>query len=202
MLQAQIIGKTPISTWNLRKISDYHEIDSFLYRRFGIMPINRSNSGDNQITMGNRSKLDEIDSAILRLLKTNSRMSFIEMSRQLDVSDATIQFRIKRLKERGIIEKFTIIVDPDAIGYTVVAIMLIQIDADKHDASKIALSKIPEISEVYSVLGEHDLFIKVWSRSLEEINSIINDKIRSIDGIKDLLEIVVVERVKDESIFI
>jgi len=152
--------------------------------------------------MGNRSKLDEIDSAILRLLKTNSRMSFIEMSRQLDVSDATIQFRIKRLKERGIIEKFTIIVDPDAIGYTVVAIMLIQIDADKHDASKIALSKIPEISEVYSVLGEHDLFIKVWSRSLEEINSIINDKIRSIDGIKDLLEIVVVERVKDESIFI
>ena len=152
--------------------------------------------------MGNRSKLDEIDSAILGLLKTNSRMSFIEMSRQLDVSDATIQFRIKRLKERGIIEKFTIIVDPDAIGYTVVAIMLIQIDADKHDASKIALSKIPEISEVYSVLGEHDLFIKVWSRSLEEINSIINDKIRSIDGIKDLLEIVVVERVKDESIFI
>ena len=152
--------------------------------------------------MGNRSKLDEIDSAILGLLKTNSRMSFIEMSRQLDVSDATIQFRIKRLKERGIIEKFTIIVDPDAIGYTVVAIMLIQIDADKHDASKIALSKIPEISEVYSVLGEHDLFVKVWSRSLEEINSIINDKIRSIDGIKDLLEIVVVERVKDESIFI
>jgi len=152
--------------------------------------------------MGNRWKLDEIDSAILGLLKTNSRMSFIEMSRQLAVSDATIQFRIKRLKERGIIEKFTIIVDPDAIGYTVVAIMLIQIDADKHDASKIALSKIPEISEVYSVLGEHDLFIKVWSRSLEEINSIINDKIRSIDGIKDLLEIVVVERVKDESIFI
>lgn len=58
------------------------------------------------------------------------------------------------------IGRFTITVDPDALGYAVAAIMLLQIDADKHDVAKIALSKIPEISEVYSVLGEHDLFIK------------------------------------------
>ena len=62
-----------------------------------------------------------------------------------------------------------------------------------------ALAKIPEITEVYGVLGEYDLFIKVWSRSLEELNSTINDQIRSIDGIEDLLEIVVVERVKEET---
>jgi Lrp/AsnC family transcriptional regulator, regulator for asnA, asnC and gidA len=150
--------------------------------------------------MGNRSKFDKIDSGILKLLKENSRISFIEMSRRLGVSDATIQFRVKRLKESGIIEKFTVAVNPAAIGFKIAAIMLVEIDADKHDAAKIALSKIPEISEVYSVLGEYDLFIKVWSRSLEEINDLINDKIRSIEGIKDLLEIVIVERVKDETL--
>ncbi len=150
--------------------------------------------------MGNKSKFDEIDSAILKLLKENSRISFTEMSRRLGISDATVQFRVKRMKESGIIETFTVTVNPAAIGYTVAAIMLVEIDADKHDAAKIALSKIPEISEVYSVLGEYDLFIKVWSKSLEEINDLINDKIRSIEGIKDLLEIVVVERVKDETL--
>ena len=62
-----------------------------------------------------------------------------------------------------------------------------------------SLAKIPEITEVYGVLGEYDLFLKVWSRSLEELNTIINDRIRSIDGIEDLLEIVVVERVKEET---
>jgi Lrp/AsnC family transcriptional regulator for asnA, asnC and gidA len=149
--------------------------------------------------MGNRSELDGIDSNILRLLKQNSRLSYLEMSRQTGISDATIQFRIKRLKERGIIKKFTITIDPASIGYKVVAIMLVQIDADMHDAAKNALSKIPEISEIYSVLGEYDLFIKVWARSLEELNELINDKIRSTEGIKDLLEIVVVERVKDET---
>ena len=150
--------------------------------------------------MGNRSKFDEIDSAILKLLKENSRISFIEMSRRLGISDATIQFRVKRLKENKIIEKFTVTVNPAEIGYTVAAILLLEIDANKHDVAKIALSKVPEISEVYSVLGEYDLFIKVWSKSLEEINDLITDKIRSIEGIKDLLEIVVVERVKDEMI--
>ncbi len=150
--------------------------------------------------MGSRIKLDEIDSSILRLLKQNSRISYLEMSRQIGISDATIQFRVKRLKEHGVIERFTIIVDPASIGYSVAAIMLLQIEADKHDAAKNALSKIPEVSEVYSVLGEYDLFIKVWSESLEKINDVINDKIRSIDGIEDLMEIVVVERVKEDSL--
>jgi Lrp/AsnC family transcriptional regulator for asnA, asnC and gidA len=149
--------------------------------------------------MGNRSELDEIDSNILRLLKQNSRMSYLEMSRQMGISDATIQLRIKRLKERGIIKKFTVTLDPASIGYVVAAIMLVQIDADRHDVAKNTLSKIPEISEIYSVLGEYDLFIKVWARSLEELNEFINDKIRSIEGIKDLLEIVIVERVKEDS---
>ena len=60
------------------------------------------------------------------------------------------------------------------------------------------LEKISEITEVYGILGERDHFIKVWSRSLQELNVIINDKIRSIDGIEDIQEIVVVERVKEE----
>jgi Lrp/AsnC family transcriptional regulator for asnA, asnC and gidA len=149
--------------------------------------------------MGNRSVLDEIDSNILKLLKQNSRMSYLEMSRRMNISDATVQFRIKRLKEHGIIKNFTITVDPLSIGYVVAAIMLVQIDADKHDAAKNALSMIPEIPEIYSVLGEYDLFIKVYARSLEELNELINDKIRSIEGIEDLLEIVIVERVKEES---
>lgn len=150
--------------------------------------------------MGNRSVLDEIDTNILKLLKQNSRMSYLEMSRQMGISDATIPLRIKRLIEHGIIKNFTITLDPVSIGYTVAAIMLVQIEADRHDTAKGELSKIPEISEIYSVLGEYDLFLKVYARSLEGLNKLINDKIRSLEGIEDLLEIVIVERVKEESI--
>ena len=149
--------------------------------------------------MDSSSELDEVDSAILRCLRENARMSYMEMSRATGIADATIQHRLKRMRERGVIDRFTVLANPLATGYTVTAIMLVQTDTEKHDEAKAALAALPEVSEVYSVLGEYDLYIKVWARGLEELNRTINDRIRSIEGIEDLLEIVVVERVKEEA---
>ena len=149
--------------------------------------------------MGNSLELDEVDRAILRSLRQNARMSLQEMSRKSGISDATIQFRLKRMKANGVIERFTITANPAATGYAVTAIMLVQTDTERHDQTVCALAKIPEITEVYGILGEYDLFVKVWSASLEELNCLINDRIRSIEGIEDLHEIVVVERAKDET---
>jgi Lrp/AsnC family transcriptional regulator for asnA, asnC and gidA len=149
--------------------------------------------------MGDSLDLDEIDRTILRLLRQNARMSLQEMSRKTGISDATLQFRLKRMRANGVIESFTIKANPAATGYTVTAIMLVQTEAEKHEQAVAALAKIPEISEVYGILGEYDLFVKVWARSLEELNTLINDSIKSIGGIEDLLEIVVVERTKEET---
>jgi len=149
--------------------------------------------------MGNSLELDEVDRDILRSLRENARISLQEMSRRSGISDATIQFRLKRMRANGVIERFTITANPTATGYAVTAIMLVQTDNEKHDQAVAALTKIPEITEVYGILGEYDLFLKVWSRSLEELNTLINDHIRSIEGIEDLHEIVVVERVKEET---
>jgi len=148
--------------------------------------------------MDNSVDLDDTDRTILGLLKQNSRMSYMEMSRLTGIADATIQHRLKRMRERGIV-KFTVMVEPDASGFAVTSVMLVQTDTEKHDEAKNALALLPEISEVYSVLGEYDLLIKVWARTLEELNEFINEKIRAIDGIEDLTEIIVVERVKEET---
>jgi Lrp/AsnC family transcriptional regulator for asnA, asnC and gidA len=148
--------------------------------------------------MGNNSELDDLDLAILKLLRANSRMSYLKMSRATGISDATIQFRLKRMVERGIIDRFTVAINPKACGYNVMAVVLVQTDTNKHENAKHALAEIPEVSEVYGVLGEYDLLIKVWSRSLEELNEIITEKIRSVDGIEDLLEMVIIDRVKED----
>lgn len=149
--------------------------------------------------MGNNVELDEVDRVILRSLRENARMSMQEMSRKSGISDATIQFRLKRMKANGVIVRFTITANPAATGYAVTAIMLVQTDNERQDQAVKALAKIPEITEVYEILGEYDLFLKVWSKSLDELNSLINDRIRSIEGIEDLHEIVVVERAKEET---
>lgn len=144
-------------------------------------------------------ELDEVDRAILYNLRQNSRISLQEISRNSGIPDATVQFRLKRMKSQGVIEKFTISASPAATGYTVTAIMLARTDSESHDRAVLALVGIPQITEVYGILGEYDLFLKVWSRSLDELKTIINDRIRSIGGIQDLMEIVVVDRVKEEN---
>ena len=147
--------------------------------------------------MENDLGLDDTDLSILRLLRENARMSYLEMSRRSGIADATIQHRLKRMRKKGLI-RFTVTVSPDASRYQVMAVMLVQTDTEKHDEAKMALAALPEVTEVYGILGEHDLLIKVWAKDLEELNQTINDKIRGIDGIEDLAEMVMVERVKEE----
>ena len=157
------------------------------------------NSGKILNNMGGILDLDEVDRAILHNLRQDSRMSLQEISRRSGIADATVQFRLKRMKSQGVIERFTISASPAATGYTVTAIMLVQTDSESHDRAVQALVSIPEITEVYGILGEYDLFLKVWSRGLEELKTIINEGIRTVDGIENLLEIVVLDRVKEES---
>ncbi|MGV8175525.1 MAG: Lrp/AsnC family transcriptional regulator [Methanothrix sp.] len=148
--------------------------------------------------MGESQYLDDVDRTILRSLRENARMSLQEISRRSKISDATVQFRLKRMKTNGVIERFTIAASPEATGYSVTAIILVQTDGDRHDQALSELARIPEITEVYGILGEYDLFLKIWCRSLEELNMIINDRVRSLEGIEDLHEIVVGRRAKEE----
>ena len=65
---------------------------------------------------------------------------------------------------------------------------------------EIELPKLERVSQVYSISGEYDILIKVWAKNLEELNEIINSQIRTIDGIEELRELIVMERLKDEQL--
>ena len=145
------------------------------------------------------SEMDETDLAILRSLVKNARITLSKMSEDIDVPDATISHRLKRL-EREVIKGYTVILDPEKVGLEMTAIIIIQTETEKHSAVKLALSKLDEVSEVYSVSGEYDLLTKLWAHNMEELNQIINTKIRSIDGVDDLTEMIVMERVKEGTV--
>ena len=140
--------------------------------------------------------MDDIDSEIIRSLVRNSRITLSQMSKEISVPDATISNRLKKL-EKSVIKQYTLIVDPDKLGLKVTAIIIIQTESEKHENVKNELSKLGEVSEVYSVSGEYDILIKVWAHSIEELNEIMNTKIRSVDGVEDLTEMIVMERVKE-----
>jgi Lrp/AsnC family transcriptional regulator for asnA, asnC and gidA len=141
--------------------------------------------------------MDDVDLAILRSLIKNSRITISQMSKEIDVPDATISNRLKKL-EVDVIRRYTMILDWQKMGLEITSIIIIQTESEKHGSVKEELSRLEEVSEVYSVSGEYDILIKVWVSGIEELNQIINSKIRSIDGIEDLTEMIVMERVKED----
>ena len=143
--------------------------------------------------------MDDVDTAILRSLIKNSRISLSQMSKEIDVPDATISNRLKKL-ENEVIKRYTVILDWHKIGLDITTIIIIQTESELHESVKEELSKLDEVSEVYSVSGEYDILIKVWVSNIEELNKLMNTKIRSIDGVEDLTEMIVMERVKEEMV--
>ncbi len=141
-------------------------------------------------------ELDDIDSRIIHSLVENARITLSQMSKEIDVPDATISNRLKKL-DKNVIKQYTLILDLDKFGLKVTAIIIIQTESDKHRSVESKLAKLEEVSEVYSISGEYDILIKVWAHSLEELNNIVNSKIRSVDGVEDLMEMIVMERVKE-----
>ena len=141
--------------------------------------------------------MDDVDLAILRSLIKNSRITISQMSKEIDIPDATISNRLKKL-EKSVIKRYTLIPDWQKIGLEITSIIIIQTESEKHELVKVELSRLKEVSEVYSVSGEYDILIKVWVKSIEDLNRLINSKIRSIDGVEDLTEMIVMERVKED----
>lgn len=141
--------------------------------------------------------MDDVDLAILRSLIKNSRITISQMSKEIDIPDATISNRLKKL-EKTVIKRYTLIPDWQKIGLEITSIIIIQTESEKHELVKEELSRLKKVSEVYSVSGEYDILIKVWVKSIEDLNQLINSKIRSIDGVEDLTEMIVMERVKED----
>ena len=131
-------------------------------------------------------ELDDIDSRIIHSLVKNARITLSQMSKEIDVPDATISNRLKKL-DKNLIKQYTLILDLDKFGLKVTAIIIIQTESEKHRSVESKLAKLEEVSEVYSISGEYDILIKVWAQSLEELNNIVNSKIRSVDGVEDLM---------------
>ncbi len=127
--------------------------------------------------------MDIIDQKILELLEKNSRVSFNEISEKISKTEATVRRRVKRMKDEGIIQKFTIEYDIDT-GQKIYA--TIKIELDFKDVKRILreLSSIEEISNIWRLSGDCGLLLKVNLSSIDRFNPLIEDKISQITGVK------------------
>jgi len=127
--------------------------------------------------------MDVIDIKILEELKMDSRMSFNEISKRIMKTEATVRRRVKKLREDGIIKRFTIEYVIDTKPKTSATI---KVEPDFKDIKRILneLKEIEEITAIWRLSGDCGLLMKVDIASIEKFNPLIEDKISQVSGIK------------------
>ena len=78
-------------------------------------------------------KTDDLDLKILSELATDASISVPKLSKKINVNASVVYSRIKRLVKRGLIKKFTIVVNDEALGFNVKALTGINMDSKMRD---------------------------------------------------------------------
>lgn len=125
--------------------------------------------------------LSATDRKILAALRSNARMSITELAAATGTSRATAKTRLDALKESGRIRRFTIETDVDVEG-EVKAISLIELQGKMSRAVIRTISKIPEVSTIYSTNGAWDLVVEIRTDSLVRFDRILRE-IREVPGV-------------------
>ncbi|MEM1581119.1 MAG: Lrp/AsnC family transcriptional regulator [Candidatus Bathyarchaeia archaeon] len=144
------------------------------------------------------SEIDDVDKEIIRKLQSDARISFRKIAENLNVSEATIFIRVKKLLKKGIIKGFTAIVSPEMLGKNITAFILINADPKKLHNVLEALSKIDDIYEVYDVTGTYYAIAKVRTENQIKLAKII-DEIGMIDGVTSTETALVLRCIKEET---
>ncbi|MCW2946472.1 MAG: transcriptional regulator, AsnC family [Actinoallomurus sp.] len=128
--------------------------------------------------------IDDIDARLIELLTVEPRIGVLECSRRLGVARGTVQARLDRLQERGVIRGFGPEVDPAALGYQVTAFVTLQIQqAGGHDPVAARLSAVPEVIEVHTITGGDDMLCRIVGRGNQDLQRVI-DLIVDVEGVQ------------------
>jgi len=141
--------------------------------------------------------MDELDLRLISELTKDARQSSAELSRKLNVSETTIRRRIQHLEAQGIIT-FTAILNPAKLGYSIVAIIALEVELGKIDEVAGSLASCPNVRYVSLCTGNHDLFIGTWFHSSGELTQFVKDYLAGVPGIRKSETFVILDVKKDE----
>ena len=131
--------------------------------------------------------LDRIDKHILRLMQANGRISNLELADQVGLSPTPCSRRVKRLEESGLITGHVTLLDPQALGLNLTAIVGIAMDRhtpDRFESFEKAIAAMPEIIECSIVTGQTaDFLLKVVVRDMQHYEKFLLGHLTRLDGV-------------------
>lgn len=141
--------------------------------------------------------LDELDQKIVNLLIQNARMSYSEIGQQTGISRVAVKMRVQALEQKGVIEEYTTIVNPQKISGAVSCYFEIETRPDTLMEVADILCQNDTITQIYRVTGKSRLHVHAVASSNEEMEALLYDTIDKLPGVLECTNNVILSRIKD-----
>jgi DNA-binding Lrp family transcriptional regulator len=140
--------------------------------------------------------LDTVDRQLVELLVTDGRMSVNELANQVHVSRATAYSRLERLQANGVITGFTAVVDPDQLGYSIAALVLVNLEQTQWREIRDAVLQLPGLEYLAFTSGGFDLVLLVRLPAIGDLRDVVLVRLHDIPGIRSTQTIFVLDEAR------
>jgi Lrp/AsnC family transcriptional regulator for asnA, asnC and gidA len=140
-------------------------------------------------------KIDSIDASIIELLQRDGRLSNTDIARELDVSEATVRGRIKRLIDDEVIQ-IVAVSNPLRLGFEITGDLYITVDMKKMDNVIAKLKNFKELWYIVTTTGRFNLNAEFVVKNLESLNDLVYNKLSHIDGILQIETSIIMKYIK------
>ena len=143
------------------------------------------------------SGLDETDRRIVELLIRNARMSYSDLGEAVGLSRVAVKSRIRALEERGVIEEYTTIVNPQKISGAVSCYFELEVEPASFDAVVDILQGNETVTQIYQVSGRNKLHVHAVAAGQGELEDFLGGVIHRLPGVTGLSCNIILSRIKD-----
>ena len=146
--------------------------------------------------------MDHTDKTILRILQNNARVTNVDLARRADLAPSSTLERVRRLEERGLLRGYRAVIDPVKLGYTLQAMVLINLSrhqVDSIDRFEESIRSLAEVVACYHLTGQYDYLVHLAVRDMDHLGEVIKHTIGGIAGVEKQETLVVLSTIKEFS---
>ncbi len=145
-------------------------------------------------------ELDAIDRRILQELERDGRLSIVELSARVNLTNTPCSERVKRLERSGFISGYRATLNMDKLGLGHLMVVQVSLAAtvgeNSLDAFNLAVGRVPEIESCLMLAGSFDYLMTVRTRDIAHFREVLGDKINKLPGILQTNSFAVMEVVR------
>jgi Lrp/AsnC family transcriptional regulator, regulator for asnA, asnC and gidA len=140
----------------------------------------------------NLPQLDDLDRHVIAALQVDGRRSYARIASDIGASESVIRYRVQRLEKAGILQVVGI-ANPLRLGFDLMSLVQVSVEAGRIDEVIAAVRTFPEVSYLAATAGSYDLIVEVVCRDTAHFSELLTKRLQAVPGVRSTTSSLVLE---------